>query len=242
MSNRTPYVSTADFRFSEPDESSAMDNDSKAPSRAQPVQDAQDLETVKNIQEIKPTADDVKLPRPEADGDTKWGSRPRKRKTPPESDEARSKSPSTAPPELQLTNDGESKKQVRSKKEKPASGKGTLKGVATPVAPVELLQPSKNKRQRKVVRAKKEGSSPGMTTTKKNSLAGAPTQVNTKQGSADEMELDGVPEAEEKEHLASGDVQESEHVVDSDWNTAANTAVAAEDEQKKFWTWTCTVT
>ena len=42
-----------------------------------------------------------------------------------------------------------------------------------------------------------------MTTTKKNSLAGAPTQVNTKQGSADEMELDGVPEAEEKEHLAS---------------------------------------
>lgn len=100
MSNRTPYVSTADFRFSEPDESSAMDNDSKAPSRAQPVQDAQDLETVKNIQEIKPTADDVKLPRPEADGDTKWGSRPRKRKTPPESDEARSKSPSTAPPEV----------------------------------------------------------------------------------------------------------------------------------------------
>ncbi len=42
-----------------------------------------------------------------------------------------------------------------------------------------------------------------MTTKNENSLAGAPTQANTKQGSVDEMDLDGVPEAEEKEHLAS---------------------------------------
>lgn len=100
VSNRAPYVSTADFRFSEPDESSAMDNDSKAPSRAQPVQDAQDIKIVENIQEIKPTADDVKLPREEADGATKWGNRPRKRKALHESGEARSESSSTAPPEV----------------------------------------------------------------------------------------------------------------------------------------------
>ena len=36
-----------------------------------------------------------------------------------------------------------------------------------------------------------------------NSLAGAPTQVNAKQSSADEMDLDGIPKAEEKEHLTS---------------------------------------
>ena len=98
--NRTPCVSTAGFRFSEPDESSAMDMDSKATSRAQPVQDAQDFETVKNIQEIKPTAGDVKLPQEEADGATKWGNRPRKRKALHESGEARSESSSTAPPEV----------------------------------------------------------------------------------------------------------------------------------------------
>lgn len=105
-SNQTPYVSTADFRFSEPDESFAMDNDSKAPSRAQPVRDAQDSETVENIQdsqvveEIKSTVDDLKLPPSEADGATKWGNRPRKRKALHESDEGRSESSSTAPPEV----------------------------------------------------------------------------------------------------------------------------------------------
>ncbi|KAI4093318.1 MAG: hypothetical protein LQ339_007713 [Xanthoria mediterranea] len=244
-SNQTPYVSTADFRFSEPDESFAMDNDSKAPSRAQPVRDAQDSETVENIQdsqvveEIKSTVDDLKLPPSEADGATKWGNRPRKRKALHESDEGRSESSSTAPPELQPTRDGEPKKQVRSKKEKPASGKGTLKSVATPVARVELLQSSKIKCQRKVGRAKKEGSSPRMTTTNENTPPGAPSQqptfnLNSKQNSGDEMVLDGVPEAEEKEHLALGDVQESEHGVDSDWNAAADTAIAAADEQKSW--------
>ncbi|KAI4228031.1 MAG: hypothetical protein L6R36_001965 [Xanthoria steineri] len=243
VSNRAPYVSTADFRFSEPDESSAMDNDSKAPSRAQPVQDAQDIKIVENIQEIKPTADDVKLPREEADGATKWGNRPRKRKALHESGEARSESSSTAPPEPKR--DSESKKQVRFKEETPASGKGTLKSVTSPVAPVEHLHSSKNKRQRKVGRTKKEGSSPGMTTTNENSPAGAPTQqptinVNSKQNSGDEMDLDGVPEAEEKEHPTSGDVQEWEDMVHSNWNVAADTAVTAADEQKKSGTWGCT--